>query len=90
MTIMPCACCQKVYPHYWPGKASEKTPKGVFLPVCVKYHRTAQEKEKFIISERAEINAFAIVLTAAATEAVVVVSSVYDSRPNSSSSSRQG
>jgi hypothetical protein len=29
----------------WSGKASEKTPRGVFLPVCVKYRKTPQEKK---------------------------------------------
>jgi hypothetical protein len=28
----------------WPGKASEKTPKGVIPPLCVKYRRTPEEK----------------------------------------------
>jgi hypothetical protein len=31
----------------WPGMVSEKTPRGVITPVCVKYRRTPQEKTKF-------------------------------------------
>ena len=31
----------------WPGKALEKTPRGVIPPVCVKYRRTSQEKNAF-------------------------------------------
>jgi hypothetical protein len=30
----------------WPGKASEKTSRGVISPVCVKYRRTPQENKK--------------------------------------------
>jgi hypothetical protein len=30
----------------WSGKASEKTTRGVITPVCVKYRRTPQEKQK--------------------------------------------
>jgi hypothetical protein len=29
---------------FWPGKALEKTPRGVIQPVCEKTSRTPQEK----------------------------------------------
>lgn len=35
---------------WWPWKASSKTPKGVILPVCVKYHRNTNEKKVILQS----------------------------------------
>jgi hypothetical protein len=29
----------------WDGMASEKTPRGVIPPICMKYRRTIQEKK---------------------------------------------
>jgi cobalamin biosynthesis protein CobT len=43
MTSMPgtVRMCTRIL---WPGKASDKTPRGVVPPVCVKYSTTPQEK----------------------------------------------
>jgi hypothetical protein len=32
----------------WYWKVSEKTPRGVILPVCVKYRITPQERKKLL------------------------------------------
>jgi hypothetical protein len=51
MTIMPGAVrrCTRIL---WPGKASEKTPKGVIPPVGVKYRRTPGENTGYFISKK--------------------------------------